>query len=193
MLSWLHGGQGQPEPCSKPFLKTTAIWIEYKKNKQKSHPCMRILGVGLSNLYFVLHIPLIVINPKFEGTRIDIPYQLSCVMKVQGLHQSSFHQIDTFLCHSSRTSLLSAARSWLWCNGHRGCYQSVISYESLAFFFYSYMSLANFYVPPICLPFLKETFDGERIIIIWHFHFYEETCREMNTSALGQLTHLWYE
>ena len=51
---------------------------------------MRILGVGLSNLYFVLHIPLIVINPKFEGTRIDMPYQLSCVMKVQGLHQSSF-------------------------------------------------------------------------------------------------------
>lgn len=52
-----------------PFLKTTAIWIEYKNNKQNNHLCIRIFGIGLSNLYFVSHIPLNVINPKFEATQ----------------------------------------------------------------------------------------------------------------------------
>lgn len=103
---------------------------------------------------------------------LKLPNALPTFLCYESARPSSVHshQIDRFLCHSSRTSFLSAARSWIWHNGLRGCYQSVISYESLAVFLYSYMSLANFDVPSICLPFLN-------------WHFVETELSSSDTSA----------
>lgn len=154
MLRWLHRVQGQPETCSKPFSLNNSNIKRVQEKLTKNHLCIRILGVGLSNLYFVSHIPLIVINPKvWSYLHRNALLTFLCYENARpsSVH---FHQIDTFLCYSSRTPFLSAARSWLWHNGLWGCYQRVICYESLAFSFYSYVSLANFYVPAICLPFL---------------------------------------